>query len=339
MWLDDYFDNFHVKSPSVLSGIIRNNQFNQNIQQYITIHNNDIDTDIYLNFDYSYYPDEKHRWRNRDDEYYEVTYLTDNDDDLPIRILYGHQGEVMTAEYGTLNGRDIIHHRNGDKPAIINFNFTPNYDTVIPSLNKVEYYKNGKKHRDGDNPAYIKFYDDKHTIYGVEFWNNGALHRNNNQPAIIEYHHGDISMLQYWTHGNITKYISYHDKSTPKEIKYFDGEYYKSNTSFMPKDGYHKDDDTPAVIYYYKNGAVKSELYYKHGKLHRKGDKPAIIHYYDDASHNMSSIEYYQDGNRYRDTENVKIEYLKDETGQIRYERYTQKDGTVITQDNINFMK
>ena len=41
------------------------------------------------------------------------------------------------------------------------------------------YYKNWKKHRDGDNPAVIYSDGTKH------YFKNGELHRDGNEPAII----------------------------------------------------------------------------------------------------------------------------------------------------------
>ena len=94
-------------------------------------------------------------------------------------------------------------HRDGDEPAFID------------SYGAEEYWKNGERHRDGDQPAYI--WSDGYK----EYWKNGERHRDGDQPAIID----SDGAEEYWKNGEL-----------------------------------HRDGDEPAVIYsdgtkrYYKNG-------------------------------------------------------------------------------------
>ena len=47
---------------------------------------------------------------------------------------------------------------------------------------------------------------------------------------------------------------------------------------------FHRDNDLPAKIYYYKNGRVEEEIWYSNGKLHRENDLPALIKYYENRN-------------------------------------------------------
>jgi len=58
-------------------------------------------------------------------------------------------------------------HRDGDEPA------------VITSSGSKYYYKNGELRRDGDEPAVIQSNGYK------EYWKNGKLHRDGDEPAVI----------------------------------------------------------------------------------------------------------------------------------------------------------
>lgn len=101
-------------------------------------------------------------------------------------------------------------HRDGDKPALIRFDYAPsNYKLDskggIKEVHRliedphmkchVEYHVNGKLHRDGDKPAVInklRFLDEKVIL---KWYRKGELHRDGDKPAIIEYTHNDESPL------------------------------------------------------------------------------------------------------------------------------------------------
>ena len=71
----------------------------------------------------------------------------------------------------------------------------------------------------------------------------------------------------------------------------------------------HRDNDKPAEIWYYKDGSVKIEAYFKNGYCHREGDKPAKIAYYTDGS--VSVKHYFKNGIRYNHTtRQQKHEYI-----------------------------
>ena len=83
----------------------------------------------------------------------------------------------------------------------------------------------------------------------------------------------------------------------------------------------------PTDIYYYEDGSVSSESWYKDGKYHRDNDKPAIIYYRKEGS--VWSETWYRDGKRHRDDDKPsEICYRKD--GSV-YVEYWYKDGVQYT--------
>ena len=64
----------------------------------------------------------------------------------------------------------------------------------------------------------------------------------------------------------------------------------------------HRDNDLPALIWYFKNGSKKYEEWFNNGKLHRENDLPALINYYKNGS--IQIEEWWINGLRSRDREN-----------------------------------
>jgi hypothetical protein len=55
------------------------------------------------------------------------------------------------------------------------------------TLLSVEYYQEGKHHRDGDLPAVIYYADDGVTPTCVEYYCEGKRHRDGDLPAVLWY--------------------------------------------------------------------------------------------------------------------------------------------------------
>jgi len=101
--------------------------------------------------------------------------------------------------------KDGLLHREGDKPALIDFEF---------GMNLNSYYINGKLHRDGDNPAVESQSFNKWFRHGLlhrdgdlpavvddlqyEWWVNGKRHRDGDKPA---YDDQRTETKQWWVHG------------------------------------------------------------------------------------------------------------------------------------------
>jgi len=58
--------------------------------------------------------------------------------------------------------------------------------------------------------------------------------------------------------------------------------------------GFHRDDDLPATIGYYRNGNVECVEYRKNGVIHRDGDKPSIIYYDENNNGSVTSEAYFK---------------------------------------------
>jgi hypothetical protein len=106
-------------------------------------------------------------------EYFNYKDELHRDEDEPAIIHHYHDGSCMKKVWYQ-NGKK---HRDGDEPAEIN------YDS---SLLKI-WYKNGKRHRDNDLPAIIR-QETNGKLYYEEWYQNDKLHRPiENGPAIKKY--------------------------------------------------------------------------------------------------------------------------------------------------------
>lgn len=120
------------------------------------------------------------------------------------------------------------------------------YCIAINGNNEDHYtwYKNGKRHRDDDQPTQVN-------SNGKKYWfKNDKIHRENG-PAVIHKNKTE----EYWKNGTKT-YIKKHNGTK---------EWYKGNKL-------HRDNDEPAVI---RSNGTKE--WWQNGKRHREKDKPAII--------------------------------------------------------------
>jgi hypothetical protein len=102
---------------------------------------------------------------------------------------------------------------------------TYNGSTIV----KEEYLNNeDKSHRDGDLPAYIKYFTTGN-VYVKQWHQNDCVHRDEDKPAIILYDKEGNIMSEEWYQNNkahrvIEKgpaYIEYNKNKTIKEEKYY----------------------------------------------------------------------------------------------------------------------
>ena len=99
---------------------------------------------------------------------------------------------------------------------------------------------------------------------------------------------------------------------------------YKLNDKMHRKDG-------PAVIYYFDNGKIQSEIYYYNNKFHRNNG-PALIEYY--FNEKIQSERYLQNSKRHRTDGPASIEYYIN--GSIKLEEY-YINGIEITSKDLPF--
>lgn len=80
-------------------------------------------------------------------------------------------------------------HRDNDEPAMV---IKGNYSA---------WYQEDKYHRDGDKPAII------YTNGSMSWYQHGRLHRDNDKPAIIDCSDPPHIMYQYWINGELIKEV------------------------------------------------------------------------------------------------------------------------------------
>jgi hypothetical protein len=115
----------------------------------------------------------------------------------------------------------------------------------INSNGSQEWYKEGKRHRDGDLPGVI-------FSKGQAWYKKGKLHRDGDLPAYV----GSNGTQEWYKEGKLDR-----DGDLPAVI-YSNGDHYWYKEGKLDRDG-----DLPAVIY--SNG---DQFWYKEGKRHRDGD-------------------------------------------------------------------
>lgn len=113
-----------------------------------------------------------------------------------------------------------------------------------------KWYRNGKLHRGGDQPAIV-------SPVGSQYWyRNGELHRDGDQPAVVE------TWGRCWfKYGNLQR------EGDQPAIVSRNGtqEWYRNHKL-------HRDDDQPAII-----GAYERR-WYRDGEKHRDNGQPAVIY-------------------------------------------------------------
>ncbi len=130
-----------------------------------------------------------------------------------------------------------------------------------------EWYKQGKMHRDNDQPAHVE------SNGYSEWWFEGKPRRPSGGPNIVDY---DGS--QQWTDDSMQKH---REGDLPAYIKA------SGMQAWFLNGQSHRDDNKPAMID--KEG--RPIRYFKHGKLHRT-DGPALI------DHDTGEREWYIDGRK-----------------------------------------
>lgn len=107
--------------------------------------------------------------------------------------------------------------------------------------------------------------------------------------------------------------FNYHDTDKPYEVTY--SKVYKNGNRVRHRE------DGPAVIYYYLNGNIAKELYYKEGKLHRE-DGPAAIKY--NMNGIIDRIQFFKNNKLHNDNGPANIVF--DCNGEVKRISYIKND-------------
>ncbi len=211
--------------------------------------------------------------------------LHDPTNDIPAVTSYESDGITLIYKHWFKNGRP---HRNGDDPAVITYHFM----TKIPDIKK--WYKNGEHFRAGGLP------------YSIEYYQTGKVKAKrwkkvNNLPIEIQYYHtGSIRAEFQFLYGrhclqklNVPAKIYYHLNGHKKEEWWYE------------KGTRHRENG-PAVAYYYENGNPKKEEWLKMGQRHRE-DGAAITTYYENG--NKKKEQWFKNKKLFRDDGPANIWY------------------------------
>ena len=111
-----------------------------------------------------------------------------------------------------------VRHRDGDRPAVINYNGTRAWhrngvfhrDADLPALVIIgtgvidmHWYRNGVEHRDDDRPSHITA-DRQGTIMTTLEWRqNGNFHRDGDQPSWVSAYRNDDISVAFYSHGKL----------------------------------------------------------------------------------------------------------------------------------------
>jgi hypothetical protein len=177
------------------------------------------------------------------------------------------------------------------------------YMSPSQELISVEYKKDGKRHRDGDEPAYVQYTGN--VIDSESYYKEGVEHRDGDKPAYIKYMGGKVTRMTYYKNGVRTRVGD----------KPYDTGFYRNGDKRFENYGsgkgrggrtLHREGDKPASTYWNEDGSLKSEKWYLNGWTGREGDKPVSIEY-DSKGRKLEVVYKNKDGEIHRDTDNPSV--------------------------------
>jgi hypothetical protein len=146
-------------------------------------------------------------------------------------------------KYGNTYRNGLLHSFD-DMPALR----TEELDMVQElNMTQEEWYKNGKRHRDGDKPALV-------SRKREEWWVNGKHHREGDLPAVVD------DQSKFWYKNGIL----HREGDLPAAVN-------GGNQIWSKYGKFHREGDKPAII------LGDRQEWWVNGKRHRDGDRPAII--------------------------------------------------------------
>lgn len=205
-----------------------------------------------------------------------------------IIIDFYENGNVLCKIYQVGSLRD--NWMSPDSPAYIGY-----CENINGKVGCEIYYKDGKRHRLGNLPAYITYYDDG-SIYMTEYWVNGMRYRDDGFNLIWYYPDGSIQL----------ECNDPSNKLSSENVNPSYNEYYKNGQIKIRKYKGSLKLERPSYTEYYENGNIKLEIYYYNGLKHRepiihgnvKKHLPAQILYY--ISGQIQHESYWLEGKLYK---------------------------------------
>ena len=116
---------------------------------------------------------------------------------LPTKVVLPPDGTINYTYHWSGSNLEFVEyrkngkiHRDGDNPAVVHHNG----DGIIKS---VSYYKNGERHRVEDKPAWVWYYNDG-SVEIETYYKDGRVHRDGDEPAVVMYHKdGGVKYVEY----------------------------------------------------------------------------------------------------------------------------------------------
>jgi len=142
------------------------------------------------------------------------------DEGIDLRRVAGDVIFRHTDNYGRTYKNGVLHSYD-DMPACDIYGFKL-------------WYRNGKYHRDGDEPAYIQKFGNESPVFHKRWYKNGQLHRDGDQPAVIR---PNSNCKEWWKNGKLHR-----DGDLPAFIDQEKQEWYKDGKR-------HRERGLPAFIY------------------------------------------------------------------------------------------
>lgn len=109
----------------------------------------------------------------------------------PYCICYSENGNISCEKYGSIvNQHNVYYDEQGAKEKET-FENAFGLFKIIRYINGLKadetWYKNKKIHRDGDEPAWISYYNGSTQVYILRWYIDGKTHRENEKPAQIKF--------------------------------------------------------------------------------------------------------------------------------------------------------
>ena len=214
-------------------------------------------------------------------------------------------------------------HRDDDEPA---------KTEIGGDIKILAHYKNGELHRDGDLPA--KYVTGSDAI-NDEYYYGGMLHRANNKPSVLIKNRDGDTIEKYHYAGLLHRTDGAAVTVKNKDSSLVEHRIFGKLTS--------PDANTPArhAINYRNNGAVEnSEIYTdSKGDVHRDGDLPALVSnkkHFDGAETTVE--QYYKNGLLHRQNgQPAYIKHDKPKYGGETIEKQWSENGHPIESESIPF--
>ncbi len=207
-----------------------------------------------------------------------------------------------------------LFHNENDAPAYIDFDRSGD-------MIEQRWYTYGRKNRNFDRPAVIKYEaDDNKQTMSNAWYVHGKLHRLNDKPAIEIYFNDVIVQQEWYVDDNRQRYG---DKPS---VKYYYNNGIIKQEEYRTYDTYDRQNGNPSMIAYFDNGDIKSKGWYLYDELFRRDNLPVFEEYWENGNYKTKSWGYVKQNYRENDLPCSEIFY---DNGNIHIQKWNNRLGLV----------